>query len=137
MTGPSRGLPVLNLRSVRVYPVPIITIIMPNDNAFLPSRDEHRPLCSDIADGWSDYPPGNTEIDPSDGGEVDPASCELDRMHLYRLYLSHFLSTWNTRTYEFAAVSAQSATSSALANVYEILFFAKVFPNTLLPTSIR
>ncbi|CAK7562635.1 MAG: hypothetical protein SEPTF4163_000483 [Sporothrix epigloea] len=37
-----------------------------------------------------------------------------------RLYISHFLSTWNTRVFEFAAV----------------LFLADIFPNTLLPMSV-
>ncbi|KAK6524814.1 hypothetical protein TWF281_011712 [Arthrobotrys megalospora] len=36
------------------------------------------------------------------------------------LYVSHFLSTWNARTYEFAAV----------------VFTVEAFPNTLLPASI-
>lgn len=37
-----------------------------------------------------------------------------------RLYLSHFLSTWNSRSFEFGAV----------------LFLAAIFPATLLPLSI-
>ncbi|KIH93365.1 solute carrier family 40 (iron-regulated transporter), member 1 [Sporothrix brasiliensis 5110] len=37
-----------------------------------------------------------------------------------RLYVSHFLSTWNSRVFEFAAV----------------LFLAAVFPDTLLPMSV-
>lgn len=37
-----------------------------------------------------------------------------------RLYLSHFLSTWNSRTFEFGAV----------------LFLARIFPGTLLPSSV-
>jgi solute carrier family 40 (iron-regulated transporter), member 1 len=37
-----------------------------------------------------------------------------------RLYVSHFLSTWNSRVFEFGAV----------------LYLADVFPNTLLPMSI-
>ncbi|ERS95363.1 hypothetical protein HMPREF1624_08241 [Sporothrix schenckii ATCC 58251] len=37
-----------------------------------------------------------------------------------RLYISHFLSTWNSRVFEFAAV----------------LFLAAVFPDTLLPMSV-
>lgn len=37
-----------------------------------------------------------------------------------RLYLSHFLSTWNSRVFEFGAV----------------LYLATIFPNTLLPMSI-
>ena len=36
-----------------------------------------------------------------------------------RLYVSHFLSTWNSRVFEFGA----------------ILFIASIFPGTLLPTS--
>ena len=130
VTRPPSGKFNFNLRSS------IITT-MPNGNAFLPSRDEHAPLCSDIANGLSGEPPGNTEDDPSNESEVHPAFCELDRTHLYRLYISHFLSTRNTRTYEFAAVSAHFAIGSTLADACEILFFAKVFRNTLLPTSIR
>ena len=37
-----------------------------------------------------------------------------------RLYISHFLSTWNSRVFEFGAV----------------LFLANIFPDTLLPSSI-
>lgn len=37
-----------------------------------------------------------------------------------RLYLSHFLSTWNSRVFEFGAV----------------LYLAAVFPGTLLPMSL-
>lgn len=37
-----------------------------------------------------------------------------------RLFISHFLSTWNTRVFEFGAV----------------LFLASIFPNTLLPMSV-
>ena len=37
-----------------------------------------------------------------------------------KLYVSHFLSTWNSRSFEFGAV----------------LFLASIFPRTLLPLSI-
>lgn len=37
-----------------------------------------------------------------------------------RLYISHFLSTWNSRVFEFGAV----------------LYLATIFPGTLLPISI-
>jgi iron-regulated transporter 1 len=37
-----------------------------------------------------------------------------------RLYISHFLSTWNTRVFEFGAV----------------LYLASIFPGTLLPMSV-
>jgi iron-regulated transporter 1 len=32
----------------------------------------------------------------------------MTRGQAYNLYTSHFLSTWNVRTYEFAAVSVES-----------------------------
>ena len=37
-----------------------------------------------------------------------------------RLYVSHFLSTWNSRVFEFGAV----------------LYLAKIYPGTLLPMSL-
>ncbi|KAK3333419.1 Ferroporti-1 [Cercophora scortea] len=46
---------------------------------------------------------------------------EIKKGLLWRLYVSHFLSTWNMRSYEFTV----------------ILLFVKAYPNTLLPTSIR
>lgn len=50
-----------------------------------------------------------------DGGTL-PVSSSIRQ----RLYTSHFLSTWNSRAFEFGA----------------ILFIAKIYPNTLLPASI-
>lgn len=38
----------------------------------------------------------------------------------YRLYISHFLSTWNSRLFEFGSV----------------LFLASIYPQTLLPMSV-
>jgi iron-regulated transporter 1 len=35
----------------------------------------------------------------------------MARSQAFNLYTSHFLSTWNVRTYEFAAVSAESGNS--------------------------
>src|SRR5438876_1033420 len=37
-----------------------------------------------------------------------------------RLYISHFLSTWNSRVFEFGAM----------------LFIANIFPGTLMPASV-
>lgn len=68
-------------------------------------REERRPLFQRITDELSGDLPGNTENDSSGSDEVDSGFYELGRMQLWRLYVSHFLSTWNTRTYEFAAVS--------------------------------
>lgn len=45
---------------------------------------------------------------------------ELPRSLAIRLYTSHFLSTWNSRLFEFGAV----------------LFLASIFPDTLLPMSV-
>ena len=65
---------------------------------------------------------------PNDGGDGDefsplvgdcrtpPISSGIKR----RLFMSHFLSTWNSRVFEFAA----------------ILFIAKIYPGTLLPASV-
>ncbi len=50
--------------------------------------------------------------------EVDPVLPIRD--HRYKLYTSHFLSTWNARQFEFSA----------------ILFIVDIFPGTLLPSSI-
>lgn len=53
-----------------------------------------------------------------DGDHDQPA---IERSLLWRLYISHLLSTWNMRSYEFTV----------------ILLFAQAYPNSLLPTSIR
>lgn len=45
---------------------------------------------------------------------------EVSRAIAFRLYVSHFLSTWNSRLFEFGAA----------------LFLTSVFPGTLLPVSI-
>ena len=44
-------------------------------------------------------------LTPSEPSDVDIPS-GLSTSQLMRLYLSHFLSTWNSRCYEFAAVGA-------------------------------
>lgn len=51
---------------------------------------------------------------PTPYRDTVPRSLEI------RLYVSHFLSTWNSRLFEFAAV----------------LFLASIFPGTLLPMSV-
>ncbi|PBP27372.1 putative solute carrier family 40 (iron-regulated transporter) [Diplocarpon rosae] len=45
----------------------------------------------------------------------------MSKSQAYNLYTSHFLSTWNVRTYEFAA----------------IIFTAAAYPDTLLATGVR
>ncbi|KAL2830052.1 Ferroporti-1 [Aspergillus cavernicola] len=51
--------------------------------------------------------------------ETPSSSCSSDRV-LLRLYTSHFLSTWNSRMFEFGAV----------------VFLASIFPGTLLYASV-
>lgn len=55
--------------------------------------------------------------DPS--SDIEHNEVELETVQ-YRLYVSHFLSTWNSRVFEFAAV----------------LYLASIFSTTLLPMSI-
>ena len=47
-------------------------------------------------------------------------SAQVSRTYNRQLYVSHFLSTWNVRGFEFGAV----------------LFLATIFPGTLLPMSV-
>lgn len=48
------------------------------------------------------------------------ASHQVSRAVARRLYMSHFLSTWNSRVFEFGAV----------------LYLATIYPGTLLPMSV-
>ncbi|CAI0644172.1 unnamed protein product [Colletotrichum noveboracense] len=49
-----------------------------------------------------------------------PAAPSISKPVVFRLYVSHFLSTWNSRLFEFGAV----------------LFLASIYPGTLMPMSI-
>lgn len=57
---------------------------------------------------------------PQKAENHNPAKQVIPTAITRRLYISHFLSTWNSRSFEFGAV----------------LFFASIFPLTLLPLSI-
>lgn len=57
---------------------------------------------------------------PRDLEDHVPARSGIPTAISRRLYISHFLSTWNSRAFEFGAV----------------LFLASIFPRTLLPLSI-
>ncbi|KAJ6105270.1 hypothetical protein N7523_010080 [Penicillium sp. IBT 18751x] len=76
-----------------------------------PPLDERTPLITDLenAEASSSTPSGNR----------DDAQGQVQTRIAYRLYTSHFLSTWNSRVFEFGAV----------------LYLASVFPGTLLPMS--
>ena len=56
---------------------------------------------------------------PADDHEIQTTEASSSAV-LRRLYLSHFLSTWNSRVFEFGAV----------------LYLASIFPGTLMPMSI-
>ncbi|ETS74302.1 hypothetical protein PFICI_14168 [Pestalotiopsis fici W106-1] len=58
--------------------------------------------------------------DDDDDNDEQRLPCRLPRSLTLRLYTSHFLSTWNSRVFEFGAV----------------LFLANIFPSTLLYMSV-
>lgn len=60
---------------------------------------------------------GRAQIQPFEVGNLSGISRQSGIKR--RLYVSHFLSTWNSRVFEFGAV----------------LFLARIFPGTLLPSS--
>lgn len=64
------------------------------------------------------FPNGHSRIHGSDVNDLSSIPNQSNIKH--RLYVSHFLSTWNSRTFEFGAV----------------LFLARIFPGTLLPPSV-
>lgn len=51
--------------------------------------------------------------------DEDHPQSQISTRITYRLYISHFLSTWNSRVFEFGAV----------------LYLATIYPGTLLPMS--
>jgi hypothetical protein len=73
----------------------------------------------DNARGYAPVPAMDTEaVATTDPTSLSPA--KVPKALELRLYISHFLSTWNSRLFEFAAV----------------LFLASIFPSTLLPMSV-
>lgn len=65
-------------------------------------------------------PENGEDHTPENGEDHDTERMVLSTAITRRLYISHFLSTWNSRSFEFGAV----------------LFLAAIFPLTLLPLSI-
>jgi len=57
---------------------------------------------------------------PVSSSEAQDQGDEVPARLANRIYVSHFLSTWNSRAFEFGAV----------------LYLAAIFPGTLLPMSI-
>ena len=86
------------------------------------SKDVHPATQASEASGIDPTLPAaiDTPENPRNAGDPVPARPGIRTAITRRLYISHFLSTWNSRSFEFGAV----------------LFLASVFPNTLLPLSI-
>ena len=83
----------------------------PSENILL---EESAPFLAETADGV--YPGGDTQSLDSNSNTEPKSDARIKQW----LYASHFLSTWNSRLFEFGAV----------------LFLAKLFPSTLLPSSV-
>jgi len=84
-----------------------------------PQQESHQRLLegsqpSNDADEQTQMQQGADEATPPQLSEA------AHRHHCRRLYLSHALSTWNSRLFEFGA----------------FLFLANIYPNTLLPASV-
>ena len=76
-----------------------------------------------------------------DEGESEGGN-EVTRSQAWCLYLSHFLSMWNSRMYEFGAVSSQLREGDGSwfnrADVLvQILFIQSAFPGNLTASSIK
>jgi hypothetical protein len=78
--------------------------------------DERSPLLTTSPNPPTTVPDDVSAVSSTDGGRA----CEVPARITRRLYASHFLSTWNTRVFEFGAV----------------LYLASIFPGTLLPMSV-
>lgn len=62
----------------------------------------------------------NNEVVPANASGTAVFNAPSYKSVAWRLYLSHFLSTWNSRVFEFGAV----------------LYLTAIFPNTLMPMSV-
>ncbi len=95
---------------------------------YLPPRPSNSPLPPSQVPSKETYRPteptklatGENSKALSDVEDQVPAVPSIPTAITYRLYISHFLSTWNSRSFEFGSV----------------LFLASIFPLTLMPMSI-
>ncbi|KAH0589696.1 hypothetical protein H2248_005419 [Termitomyces sp. 'cryptogamus'] len=113
--GPGRNPPSFTIRTSIMYsesgeleaPPDARSPLLPRKRISPPSE----PAQSNLVDGTSQvYLDGSQQIGPETAGGK--------KLH-YLLYISHFLSTWNSRLFEFGA----------------ILFVTSIYTGTLLPTS--
>lgn len=78
----------------------------------------HHLLHKPVENNSDDLEQATTVAGSSNNGGAPPA--EVPNSIAFRLYTSHFLSTWNSRLFEFGAA----------------LFLTSIFPGTLLPVSV-
>ena len=81
-----------------------------------PVEDERSRLLTTSANPENIVPDNVSTVSSTGDGRVYQVPARITK----RLYTSHFLSTWNTRVFEFGA----------------ILYLASIFPRTLLPMSV-
>jgi solute carrier family 40 (iron-regulated transporter), member 1 len=81
-----------------------------------PGADEYEPLLSDESASPRDTVRIADHEDQARHANNKAVSTRIAR----RFYISHFLSTWNSRVFEFGAA----------------LYLATIFPHTLLPLSV-
>ena len=63
---------------------------------------------------------------------------DLTKGQAWCLFLSHFLSMWNSRTYEYGEVGHRSPIQFSICSLTgQILFIQAAFPGSLLPSSIK
>lgn len=79
-------------------------------------EESHQRLLDDTNDDAVEQ----MQMQQADETTPPPLSEAAHRHHCRRLYISHALSTWNSRLFEFGA----------------FLFLANIYPNTLLPASV-
>lgn len=81
-----------------------------------PSQESNQRLLEESPDDANEQ----MQMQQADESTPPQLSNAAHRHHCRRLYISHALSTWNSRLFEFGA----------------FLFLANIYPNTLLPASV-
>lgn len=96
--------------------------LTPDTHAADTSYDSTKPMTNAAAAAGVTVGHRLLHHEPENGDEANIADngTEVPNSTAFRLYTSHFLSTWNSRLFEFGAA----------------LFLTSVFPGTLLPVSI-
>ena len=85
-----------------------------------PQQESHQRLLEESQSQSHDDANEQMQMQHADEATPPQLSEAAHRRHCRRLYISHALSTWNSRLFEFGA----------------FLFLANIYPNTLLPASV-